>query len=83
MANILCNWVVEERGCVLYDYDTGDELTNFIDNDFSGDELGDTFIVHWNGVNICYRFPNYPDESLKTKCYRVIRDSQGKSKTVK
>jgi len=83
MANILCNWVVEERGVVLYDYNTGDELTTFIEDNFSGDELGETLIVEYNGANICHRYPNWPDTSLRTKCWRVITDNEGNKKTVK
>ncbi len=44
MARTKINWVVEERGCVLYDYTTGDELTVYITDEFTGDEIGDTIV---------------------------------------
>lgn len=78
MARIKINWVVEARGCVLYDYTTGDELTVFITDEFGGDELGDTLVGEWNGANQCWRWPNYPDTSYSTKCYRTGFDSSGR-----
>ena len=70
MARI-CRWIVEEKGCVLYDWDTGEELTVFIDNEFSGPEVGDEIYCEWNEANICWKYDQYPDMSVKSKTYRT------------